>query len=236
MKVDFNIISVPPYISTSWKNVDSLFLENDNSLVITLKNGTNVKIPALDKATIELIFNTHAKVLAKQDSTNPPAAIPPFIANDTQPLGGNFSNSFPLKIGPDGIEAMGAALSHNPDQANAPDLPIDMLKKIAMVAKIIASEVPENSFPKPENGCNCTHCQIARAIHKSIDPSFEEQEEEISEEDLKFKEWDITSLGNNIYVVIDLSTQEEFRVFLGEPLGCTCGEKNCVHIKAVLKS
>jgi hypothetical protein len=227
MKIDFNVISLPPHISTSWKNVDSIFLENDSTLVILLKNGTSIKIPSLDKSTIELIFTTHTKVLEMQAKTQAPTL-------QNNPLS---SFNFPIKIDDNGIEAMGMALSHNPSQVNAPILPEEVLKKISMIAKILGSEIPDNKFPVPENGCNCPHCQIARAIHKSINPAFEENsEEEVSEEDLKFTEWDIKSVGNKVYLVTDPLTKEEYRVFLGEPLGCTCGEKNCEHIRAVLKS
>jgi hypothetical protein len=62
-------------------------------------------------------------------------------------------------------------------------------------------------------------------------------DEEISAEDLRFKEWEIAKLSQNLYKVINpLDSNEEYQVFLGTPIGCTCGIHHCEHIKAVLKS
>jgi hypothetical protein len=78
------------------------------------------------------------------------------------------------------------------------------------------------------------HCQIAKALHGELP---EEQEEEVTDEDLKFRLWDIDQTGDKLYVVTNpLDSKEYYNVFLGDPIGCTCGEKNCEHIRAVLNS
>ncbi|MGH2612567.1 MAG: hypothetical protein ACRDFB_05905, partial [Rhabdochlamydiaceae bacterium] len=62
-------------------------------------------------------------------------------------------------------------------------------------------------------------------------------EEEVSDEDLKFRTWDIKQENDKLYSVTNpLDKKEHYNVFLGKPLGCTCGNKNCEHIQAVLKS
>ncbi|NGX33463.1 MAG: hypothetical protein K1060chlam4_01531, partial [Candidatus Anoxychlamydiales bacterium] len=33
-----------------------------------------------------------------------------------------------------------------------------------------------------------------------------------------------------------LDENEHYSVFLKDPIGCTCGKKNCEHVKAVLNS
>jgi hypothetical protein len=33
-----------------------------------------------------------------------------------------------------------------------------------------------------------------------------------------------------------LDHKEHYNVFLGDPIGCSCGNNNCEHIQAVLKS
>ena len=117
-------------------------------------------------------------------------------------------------------------------------LPKEILKKIATISKIVA---PKNSdmLPKAEPHCNCNFCQIARAIHEGVsDEETEESlpEEEVSDEELSFKEWDIKDLGNDMYEVADpLNKEDNFKVCMS-PIGCTCGEKDCPHIVAVLKS
>ena len=62
-------------------------------------------------------------------------------------------------------------------------------------------------------------------------------EEKIDDLDLVFRDWEIKELSNNLYTVTNpLDLNEHYNVFLGEPIGCTCGHKNCEHIKAVLQS
>ena len=126
---------------------------------------------------------------------------------------------------------------------NAPDLPAEILEKIASIAKIIAPE-DQNSLPKSEPHCNCFYCQVSRAIQAGLihheagaKPQEEPNEEPISDEDLSFQQWDILQASDNLYTVINrLDTQEKYNVFLGQPVGCTCGKLACEHILAVLKS
>lgn len=222
MKINDKILSIPPYISTSWKNINSI-LSDKNNLIIILNTNAKIIIPNLEKPTMELIFNAHEKHL-DADSEKP-----------SKP--NSFSMGFPLKIGAEGIESLGSAMQHNPAQANAPDIPEEVLKKIASISKIMELE-SQDMLPKAEPHCNCVYCQIARAISgEAKPPPPEENEEIVSEEDLKFKTWDIEQTGENLYSVINpLNNNEKYTVFLGTPVGCTCGKKNCEHIKAVLNS
>jgi hypothetical protein len=64
-----------------------------------------------------------------------------------------------------------------------------------------------------------------------------EEIEEVSDEDLKFRDWEIKQTAEQLYTVTNpLDANEHYNVFLGSPLGCTCGDKNCEHIRAVLTS
>ena len=57
----------------------------------------------------------------------------------------------------------------------------------------------------------------------------------MNEEDLKFRNWEIEQTADKLYIVTNpFDKNEHYSVFLGDPLGCTCGEKNCEHIRAVL--
>lgn len=217
------MLSIPPYVSVAWKNIASLHAEYrlaQTVLVISLLNGSILEIPNLDGETLEIIFFAHARYMESE--------LP--IKKFSLPI----TPDFPMPTDGGGIENVAGALQHNPDLANTPDLPEDFLKKIADVTKVIS--IDENLLSKPEPHCNCVHCQIARAIHKTIDGS-PEQQEEVTEEDLKFRTWDIDQSGDKLYIVKNpLDEKEQYSVFLGEPIGCTCGEKNCEHIQAVLKS
>ena len=78
---------------------------------------------------------------------------------------------------------------------------------------------------------------IELMIASLVDSRAATVEEEITEDDLKFRNWDIRQTADKLYAVTNpLDENEHYSVFLGTPLGCTCGEKNCEHIRAVLNS
>jgi hypothetical protein len=219
MKINNKVLSIPPYISTSWKNINSLLVDQTGQLIILLHSNARIIIPNLEKSIINVIFDAHAKYIELEEK---------------QKQGLENSIGLPIKIGAEGIESFGSALQHNPAQSNAPDLPADLISKISSIIKVMEIEDKE-MLPKPEPKCNCIHCQIARAVRGL--KKEEDEEEIISEDDLKFRNWDIKQVGEKLYTVINpLDQKEEYNVFLGEPLGCTCGSKNCEHIRAVLNS
>lgn len=243
MKINPKILSVPPYISTSWKNIASLHVENHHPtlvLVITLLSGARIEVPHLEPVMIESIFTAHARYM-EQEEKAPQPKIPPrppisFPIGQEQVL----SLGLPLKNGMMGMEHFGSLLQHNPEQADSPDLPPDILQKIADLSKTLGIEDP-NTVPKPEPHCNCMHCQIAKALQTGLNNDMQEnkerEEEIVSDEDLKFKTWDIVQTGEKLYDVTNpLDTKEQYHVYLGEPVGCTCGEQYCEHIRAVLSS
>jgi hypothetical protein len=230
MKINNQILSIPPYISTSWKNINSILVDQSGNLVILLHTNAKISIPNLEKSIINVIFDAHAKYLEKEEN------------DKHQKINPSFSMGLPLKImGGEGsdssLESLGAAMQHNPANANAPDLPPDILNKIASISKIMGIDNPEIT-PKAEPHCNCIHCQIAKAIRgESKEAQIEEIGEEVTEEDLKFKTWEITQTGEQLYVLTNpLDINEKYTVFLGDPLGCTCGARNCEHIRAVLNT
>ncbi|HEU64910.1 MAG: hypothetical protein KR126chlam4_01438 [Candidatus Anoxychlamydiales bacterium] len=217
MKINDKILNIPPYISTSWENITSLFTQND-LLVVILKNGAKIEIPNLKGDIIEEIFKIHSKVL--EDKSKPKASI-----------------SFGLPSLPTGgLESFTSAMQHNPEQKNAPDIPSDIINKIANIAKLFAEEA-NMDIPKPEDNCNCMHCQISRALQIGMGINPENLDEAVDEKDLKFRDWDIFEEGAHLYRVTNpLDEKEHYSVFLKDPIGCTCGKKNCEHIKAVLNS
>lgn len=241
MKINHKILSIPPYISTSWKNVLSLHLTQTDQktlLSIVLLNGATIEIPNLEPPILEAIFAAHEKFM-DHDQT-PPAAknFAPPLANS--PLLTNSSLiGFPIKLGVEGIENFGSMLQHNPETANSPDLPKDVLEKITTLSKVVGFD-SSNSLPKAEPHCNCLHCQIMRALHGQSQQDLSQehsQDEVVSDEDLKFRDWDIEQTAEKLYLVKNpLNHEEHYNVFLGNPMGCTCGQKSCEHIRAVLNT
>ncbi|HEX4839171.1 MAG TPA: hypothetical protein VFU89_01875 [Rhabdochlamydiaceae bacterium] len=216
MKITDKILSLPPYISTAWKNIISIHVETrpyGHVLLIELVTGTKVEIPHLDPKLMEKIFQMHAMVLEKENS---PIATQTF--------------AFPL---PFPIEGLTSVLQHNPEQADTPPLPPEILEKIESLKGVLPEDIIQNQKAEPH--CNCPYCQITRALTNIEHPA--QIEEEVSAADLTFRSWDIKQEAEKLYSVTNpLDLKEHYNVFLGEPVGCTCGTKNCEHIQAVLRS
>ena len=191
-----------------------------------------MEIPNLDKETLEAIFKGHAASLEEDPTTTP--TTPLSFPSKDQTIG------FKLPIGMEGgLANFGEMMQHNSDQMHAIPLPQEILSKIATMAQAVGLDT--SLFPKAEPHCNCPHCQMARAIHQNSEIEDEQKtegkEEVVTDEDLFFQEWDIQQKNDQLYRITNvLDSQEHYDVFLGEPIGCTCGEKNCEHIRAVLRS
>ncbi|MCF7806170.1 MAG: hypothetical protein K9M07_03940 [Simkaniaceae bacterium] len=238
MKINSKFLSLPPHISTSWKNITSIQLINEHGLsvlAIILMDGHIIKIPGLPKEIVEQVFIAHSEFLEMANEQEP-ALSSNNDHVDFQKVAMNMG--VPMQFSLDGFQGFGA-MQHNPEQANLPSLPPEILTKIASVAKALGMEEAGVSIPDAQPHCNCTYCQIARAM-KGEQPTEEKAldiDEPVDDIELSFREFDIEQTGDNLYTVTNpLDQSEHFQVFLGEPIGCTCGKKNCEHIKAVLNS
>ena len=239
-KINENIICIPPYVSTSWDHISFMQTEQNPEeeliLVLHLDDGKCIKIRNLDKALIDLAFSAHLKYLESRglDPETKPQNTPMGFLQNLLGATAEQIDSMPLKFGIAGIpgmENLEMAMQHNPKQADLPNLPSEVLEKVTSITKMITNGVTE-AFPKPEPHCNCPHCQIARSIH-GIEKK--EMEEPVTDDDLKFRDWEIKPNGDKLYTVINpLDSTEQYTVFLGEPIGCTCGHSHCEHIKSVL--
>jgi hypothetical protein len=239
MKINSQILSLPPYISTSWKHVTGIFVQG-SKLFIELSSGATVTIENLSANVIETIFNEHSKHLESNhdnsSSSSPHNSFNPFVS---------AAGDSPIQLGISSLDNLGNAMQHmqhNPAFADAPDLPSEMLEKISAITRIIAPDETIN-LPEAQHKCNCPHCQIARAIGGIKNIKSEQQEENedsekiVTPDELVFNQWDIQQTGPQLFQVINrLDTNEVYQVYLGDPIGCTCGHPGCEHIPAVLKS
>lgn len=220
-KINNQVLSIPPYISTSWQNVASLHVSKEKSgtiLIISLLSNQSIRIPDLTEKEINYIFQVHSEVLEKRF--------------DPKEIASTFG--LPIKMGYEILDGNGAFLQHNIKQAGAKDLPKEFLEKIANLGKIVDFDGNAENFMKAEPHCNCPYCQIARAL---VGKTIEVQEEEVTREDLQFREWDIEQTSEKVYVVTNpFDKQEKYQIYLGKPIGCTCGNTHCDHIRAVLES
>ncbi|HSX10807.1 MAG TPA: hypothetical protein VLF94_03710 [Chlamydiales bacterium] len=223
MKITSTILSIPPYISTTWGNISSLHVKEERgayTLIVILKNRVQIEVPGLDKQGVDTVFEAHAHY-AEESAPHKP----------TNPIDGPFSFSLPLRAdGP--IDTLGAGMQHNPEQAGLPPIPPDVLKKLTLIARAFGLE-DASALPKAEPHCNCVYCQVARALQDQDG----EPVEEVTEQDLTFRDWEIKKTGDHLYIVTNpLDANEHYTVFLGTPIGCTCGSQNCEHIRTVLNS
>jgi hypothetical protein len=215
MMITAHMLSIPPYISTLWRNIASIHSTEDGvnlKLIVILNSGVQVVIPSLDQNQINSIFEAHARY--GSGSPQSPASF-----------------SFPLSLQPDLLQM---TTQHDPSRANSPEIPPQVLIRIASIAKILGLDDENSSLLQGEPNCNCPFCQVSRALSNGGAPKIEE---EISDEDLQFRTWDIQQTAENLYAVSNpLDNAERYSVYLGDPIGCTCGQKNCEHIRAVLNS
>lgn len=251
MKITPKILSIPPYISTTWSQIRALYMR-EKDLVICLADGASISISNLKTSDIEAIFTAHSAFT--ENVTSRPGPIQEqrstqFLQNQSNPhlaashSGLNLEGMAAMHLNFDNMESLSSTLHHNSEQAHMPSLPKEILQKIAAIAKIVAPGDIQN-MPKPEPHCNCPHCQITRAIHGQIEektesPDLEQkiEDEIVDERELVFQQWEITQTGDNLYSVANrLDSHEKYSVYLGQPVGCTCGNLGCEHILAVLKS
>lgn len=229
MKINPKFLSLPPYVSTSWKNVVALYIR-ESVLFVSMIDGEMIEIPDLKPELLEVVFAAHSAFLEFEIAKEHFSFQKEFPAPHSMLAAESGGGDNPFRFGFSTLDGFGSALQHNPSQANAPDIPQDILHKISSIAKIVAPE--SGNLPQPEPHCNCMFCQVAKALHTN---TLETQHEEtVTEDDLKFPEWQIVSTGEKMYEVSNES--EKYTVFLGDPVGCTCGQAGCVHIHAVLKS
>lgn len=246
MKITSKFLHIPPYLSTNWIYVRSLYLHAEtNSLVITLIDGATLGIPGLSPEALDIIFMGHASFL----DTYTPTIIQPHQIRSQKTSGIEPPEHLPsngsIRFDMGGFGSFGSAMQHDPSQSELPDIPEEVLRKVTQVARIVAPDEIQNA-PKPEPHCNCPHCQIARAIHQEneiIGTSSEVIKKTLNDDKLLtsqepvFQQWEIIQAGEKLYDVSNrLDMSEKYIVFLGEPVGCTCGQSGCEHIIAVLNS
>lgn len=232
MKVNEKILSIPPYISTVWSHVRMLRMESD-TLIVSLADGSQVRVPGLSKEQVETVFSFHQKALEAKEEKKEKVSSSQF----TESFAKEAEQA--IRFGMMGMESLGNAMQHNFEMRDSPLLPPEILSKVEAISKAIAPEMKVD-LPKAELHCNCPHCQIARAIQRGLgsQPDMEQHEEEdVPEEELTFQEWRIEQTGEQLYSVISkIESNERYGVYLGDPVGCTCGKPGCEHVLAVLRS
>lgn len=250
MEINPRFINLPPLLSLAWDQVASIHMEEE-LLVVTLVSGSSIELPNLPTEIIQRIFAAHCFYLRHTPARQVAQSSTPINSKEQQkscsPSGDTVANGSEqiaeIRVGFTSLDGMGSALQHDPSMSQAPDIPQEILNKIAAVSKILAPD-ESDILAKAEPNCNCMYCQIIRTIqselHKSHDKNEKpeiDEEQIVTDEELTFQEWDIKQDGEKLFSVISRSEpNKRYHVHLGEPIGCTCGDVGCDHIIAVLKS
>lgn len=230
IRVNEKILSLPPYLSTSWVNIKALRVEK-GCLIVMLTEGINISIPGLSDEIIMTCFEFHQRAVESKTCSSDKAPVERFTTQPDQAI----------RFGMMGMETLGNAMQHSFELRDSGPLPQEILSKIEAVTRAIAPEMKVD-LPKAEPHCNCPHCQVARAIQRGLGDEIAishqaEGEEQVLEEELHFEEWIIEPSGLKLYTVTNkIDANEKYSVFLGDPVGCTCGKNGCEHILAVLRS
>lgn len=232
MKINEKILSIPPYISTSWDRVHSLYSEKtaggNYTLSIHLDQGQIIHME-LDSSLIDLAFSSHLRYLENkvQQKGNILSSLLAHLFHISPDMKEVMLTPSSFLISPETLEV---ALYHDPKRSTDPIDP-DMLQRVSQVLRWTLND-DISSLSKAEDNCDCPHCQLMRYLEPSA-----YEEELCSNEDLQFREWHISKIGTQLYRVSNpLHVHEEYHVHLEEPLGCTCGESGCPHLIAVLQS
>lgn len=229
IKVTKKVLSIPPYLSTSWSHIIALHGKED-VLAVTLVTGDTIQITGLNSDIIQTIFSYHADYL-EQDSSLP-------IQEEIKEEFSKVEEPFSLQMAfGNSVDGLGSMMHHNPEQMDAPTLPPEILEKVSAISKIIMP-TEEANIPQAVEGCNCFYCQLARVMNPvTVTVVESEEKEEVIDADLEFQQWNIHQTGEHLFDVTNrLDDHESYRVYLGETVGCTCGKNGCEHILAVLKS
>ncbi len=248
MKITRRILSIPPLLTTTWSNVESVRVDEMGRLWVALYDGNSVCIPDIDQTHIDRIFRTYEMVLELEEKQESEREQLENAQGMHDPASGPAPNGFRLNFGiigslEDGLKSMGSLLQHDYQNSQAPTLPAHILDQVSQMAKALGPDHIQQ-IPKPEPHCNCPHCQIVRTIRGQTDEEEElavlkqeQQEEPISEQDLTFRDWEVREDGDRIFTITNpLDPSEQYKVCLREPVGCTCGGPHCEHISAALRS
>ena len=100
VKITPKILSIPPYISTSWSNISSIHLRNHSQMVFSLKDGSQVEIPNMAQGDIDEIFQAHAN-FSESDSFLPKSLFD-----------NSLSLSIPIKADGSTLDPLNAHMQH----------------------------------------------------------------------------------------------------------------------------
>jgi hypothetical protein len=239
--------------------------DHEQLLVVTLTNGAQICIPGLEERLLRHIFQMHAEVMEnhppsavssevavavkESESARSVAARIPFTENGDlavtmngieawQAVGENHGGLLEgLSIDPSRLQSLEQdLLEHRPELTDSAPLPPLLLQRMSLMGRFLHPQLLAQ-MPRAEDGCGCPFCQLHRVLHGEPPDTALPAVAEVQDDELRFRSWLIEQQDDHVFVVSNPEdAQESYRVFLGDPLGCTCGHVRCEHVRAVLQS
>ncbi len=249
MKINQRVLHIPPYISCKWSEIASIrveTIEGKDLLHVHLLSGAKATVLNLTQDEIDLIFKMHVHHLeevAEEEEKFKNVKEIPFFSNLFQapPMDANVATSFgaPISFHLDANDPSSLFQGHNPQFSQSPPLPKEILDKITLIAKAIGGDMIKEV--EPVELCNCFFCQIARALKNERTEDRKPHVPKNLPKDLLRggidPEWMVDEVGPHMFRVVSREEPEViYQVYLGEPIGCSCGSNRCQHIIAALKS
>lgn len=236
MKINSNVISIPPYITTSWENVNVINVEIDKDkkkiLIISLESGDQIKIPELSDEDIHNVTSSFESFIEKtsneQNFVDHNSMISGLTEVFQQFINDGKTSQATMSQSP-GIGVVKVPLGHSALHSNMPIFDPESLRNIIKTIKAIGEG--RNLFEKGEyqECCNCIYCQACKFLQE------EKTENELKEENLEFaSSWNVEEVNSNEYLVSNKENNSTFNVKLEPSVACSCGSNKCEHIRIVL--
>lgn len=229
MKITATTLSIPPYITANWDSISVIHMEEIEEeiiLVITLITEDRVEVPGLSIDQIEEIQRKFSEFMnannKKEMASEHSNQIVSVISDMFQQL---FQE---MREGP--VSVIKIPVTHTPSQANLPQLSPETLNNIVKIIQSIG--ISESNLVNSEDcidKCRCLYCQACSHVRDKLGKS------DVKNDDISFDtEWNISQVSEFAFNVQSKEFPDEvFKVSL-KPVQCSCGQKNCEHIKVVL--
>jgi hypothetical protein len=129
------------------------------------------------------------------------------------------------------FQLSGPFLEHDPDLKDSSPIPEEVKTRLASLINHLP-QIENIKLPQPHPDCFCPHCQLMILLN-----SEQNQDDIVSDDDLKFATWIIEEIQQKQFKVIHPYNENDFHlVSLDNPIHCSCCQMDCEHIEHILRN
>lgn len=228
MKINKNMLSIPPYITTTWDNitcVQACVVQDEFvDIKICLADGEKVEVPHVPEKIFNKIRDEYEKFI-ESSSINTPADLGG-IASGIADIFQGANRELPAIGRGENVGVIGFPVSGHPRQHH--EAPVLGKEALRQITKTLGEKAFEGEYITK---CNCIYCQSCRFVQ-------DKKNKESGEKPLEFSDaWLVEEVGTDKFIVRDkMKESNVFTVYLKPKIICSCGSNVCEHIKATLFS